>query len=81
MSKQKEKGRKLYCADSLSRRRSAEKDDKEPFFVEPGQLFKLHPPVQCGEEPASLLQLLQEQTDQDLPSRSDGHGLPSTKGA
>ena len=34
-------GRKLYCADALSRRRPVEGDDQEPFFVEPGVLFKL----------------------------------------
>ena len=34
-------GRKLYCADALSRRRVVEGDDTAPFFVEPGVLFKL----------------------------------------
>ena len=68
----------MYCADSLSRRRTSEEDDKEPFFVESGQLFKLHTPAQCGEESTSLLQYLQVQTNQALPVRSDGHGLPST---
>ena len=33
-------GRKLYCADALSRRKVVEGEDQEPFFVEPGQLFK-----------------------------------------
>jgi hypothetical protein len=36
------KGRKMYCTDSLSRHRPVEADDNEPFFVEPGQLFKCH---------------------------------------
>jgi len=34
-------GRKLYCADALSRRRPAPGDDATPFFVEPGELFKM----------------------------------------
>ena len=34
-------GRKLYCADALSRRRPAPEDDSTPFFVEPGELFKM----------------------------------------
>ena len=34
-------GRKLYCADALSRRRPAPGDDATPFFVEPGVLFKM----------------------------------------
>ena len=33
-------GRKLYCADALSRRRVVDSDDTSPFFVEPGQLYK-----------------------------------------
>ena len=47
-------GRKLYCADALSRRRVVEGEDKDPFFVEPGQLFRLiaadnHTPDNCTE--------------------------------
>ena len=34
-------GRKLYCADALSRRPTAPQDDTTPFYVEPGQLFKV----------------------------------------
>ena len=75
------KRRKMYCDDSLSRRRSAEEDDKEQFFVEPGQLFKLHVPTQCGEEDSSLLQYLQAQTNQDLSDSPDDQVLPSTTGA
>ena len=33
-------GRKLYCADALSRRRVNENEDLAPFFVEPGELFR-----------------------------------------
>ena len=33
-------GRKLYCADALSRRRAGDGDENSPFFVQPGQLFK-----------------------------------------
>ena len=33
-------GRKLYCADALSRRRTAPNDDRTPFQVEPGVLYK-----------------------------------------
>jgi hypothetical protein len=70
------KGRKMYCADSLSRRRPAEADDKEPFFVEPGQLFKLHTPKECGQVAGTLLQYLQEQTDQGQPSEDGRQRLP-----
>jgi hypothetical protein len=31
----------LYCAGALSRRRLAPGDDHTPFFVEPGELFKM----------------------------------------
>ena len=34
-------GRKLYCADALSRRRQVEGDDARPFYVEKGALYKL----------------------------------------
>lgn len=33
-------GRKMWCADPLSRRRTAEEDDQTPFEVEPGVLTK-----------------------------------------
>jgi hypothetical protein len=81
MSIKHRKGRKMYCADSLSRRRPDTEDDKEPFFVEPGQLFKLHSPTQGGDESVSFLHSLQTQDNQVLSARSDGHGLSSTRGA
>jgi len=34
-------GRKLYCADALSRRRQVEGDDARSFYVEKGLLYKL----------------------------------------
>jgi len=34
-------GRKLYCADALSRRRHVKGDDAQPFCVEPGVLYTL----------------------------------------
>ena len=34
-------GRKLYCADALSRRREGTDEAGNPFFVEPGELFRL----------------------------------------
>ena len=33
-------GRKLYCADALSRRREEDGEAGQPFFVEPGELFR-----------------------------------------
>ena len=60
----------MYCADSLSRRRPAEADDKEPFFVEPGQLFKLHTPSESGPVTDTLLQYLQKQAEQGQPSEA-----------
>ena len=41
LSIQHRPGRKLYCADALSRRRPAPGDDSTPFCVEPGVLFKM----------------------------------------
>ena len=63
MSIKHRKGRKMYCADSLSRWRPVEEDDKEPVFVESGQLFKLHVPIKGGEVTETLLQFLQDQTE------------------
>ena len=34
-------GSERNCADALSRRRMAEGDSAEPFYMEPGELFKL----------------------------------------
>jgi hypothetical protein len=75
------KGRKMYCADSLSRRRPAEADDKEPFFVEPGQLLKLHTLKECGQVAGTLLQYLQDQTNQEQPSKTPcEHLTPKSDG-
>ncbi len=71
----------MYCADSLSRRRPVDEDDKEPFFVEPGQLFKLHAPSERGQVAGTLLQYLQEQANQEHPSKTTGQRLsPTTDG-
>ena len=75
------KGRKMYCADSLSRRRPADADDKEPFFVEPGQLFTLHALSERGQVAGTLLQYLQEQANQEHPSNTTGQRFsPTTDG-
>ncbi len=75
------KGSKFYCADSLSRQRPADTDDKEPFSVEPGQLFKLHVPSEHGQVAGTLLQYLQEQANQEHPNNTTGQPLlPTTNG-
>ena len=33
-------GRKLYCSDALSRHREETDEAGQPFFVEPGELFR-----------------------------------------
>ena len=47
-------GRKMWCADALSRRRQAEEDDPTPFEVEPGELAKVE--LQPGVERVRLCQ-------------------------
>jgi hypothetical protein len=47
-------GRKMWCADALSRQRQSEEDDQRPFEVEPGELAKVE--LQPGVERVSLCQ-------------------------
>ena len=47
-------GRKMWCADALSRRRVAEGDEQQPFEIEPGELAK----VDC-QPPAERVRLAQ----------------------
>ena len=61
-------GRKLYCADALSRRRTVEGEDQAPFFVEPGHLF-------CQEEerpPLGLNQSRKQQSKVNCLNEQDG---------
>ena len=56
-------GRKLYCSDSLSRRRQVAGDNTDPFFVEPGVLFKIA--QDSGSVPRDEARHATEQSEQD----------------
>jgi hypothetical protein len=68
----------MYCTDSLSRHRPDEADDNEPFFVEPGQLYKLHTHSESGHVAETLLHSLRKQTNQEPPRKTYHRVSPPT---
>jgi hypothetical protein len=62
-------GRKLYCADALSRRRVGVDEEPQPFFVEPGVLFKM-----VGDSDQVWVQMTQDAEQQYVVKVSSATG-------
>ena len=50
-------GRKLYCADALSRRKESADEAGDPFFLEPGELFRLIDKTDINEADKSVTEV------------------------
>ena len=77
------KGRKMFCTDSLSRRRPVTEDDKEHFSEEPDRLFRLQSQLANDNAARTLLQSLQGETTHDTSTtreRTHNEGVPAVSG-